>query len=135
MKDKDGLRDDGKNDNRTERMMTGRFDDDGIRNNGNIDDDDEMDSTYIYKRKKTNCLMKDNGMKDDGINDNLIGRRTTAHGKIDEGGKIENNNYNKEKNNRRMIHMKYSNPETYNISKQAYTRQASKQDTTYIYLN
>lgn len=31
---------------RTERMMTGRFDDDGMRNNGNIDDDDEMDSIY-----------------------------------------------------------------------------------------
>lgn len=30
-------------------MMTGIFDDDGIRNNGNIDDDDdddEMDSKY-----------------------------------------------------------------------------------------
>lgn len=38
---------------------------------------------YIYERKKTNRLikdnglnnngMKDNGMKDDGMNDNLIG--------------------------------------------------------------
>lgn len=47
--DKDGLRDGGKNDNRTERMMTGRFDDNGMRNNGNIDDnnDNEMDSIYI----------------------------------------------------------------------------------------
>lgn len=32
---------------RTERMMTGRFDDNGIRNNGNIGDDDGMDSIYI----------------------------------------------------------------------------------------
>lgn len=49
MKDKDGLRDNRKNDNRTERIITGRFDDDGIRNNGNIDNDDndEMDSIYI----------------------------------------------------------------------------------------
>lgn len=46
--DEDGLRDDGKNDNRTERMMTGRFDDNGMRNNRNIDDDDdEMDLIYI----------------------------------------------------------------------------------------
>lgn len=35
MKDKDGLRDNGKNDNRTERIITGRF------------DDNEMDSIYI----------------------------------------------------------------------------------------
>lgn len=49
-------------------------DKDGMRNNGNIDDnDDEMDSIYIYERKKTNRLMNDNGMKDNGINDNLTG--------------------------------------------------------------
>lgn len=28
---------------------------------------------YIYERKKTNRLMNDNGMKDDGMNDNLKG--------------------------------------------------------------
>lgn len=48
MDDENGMdNEDGKNDNRTERMMTGRFDDDGIRNNGIIDDDDEMHSIYI----------------------------------------------------------------------------------------
>lgn len=28
---------------------------------------------YIYERKKTNRLMNDNGIKDNGMNDNLIG--------------------------------------------------------------
>lgn len=70
--DEDGMKDDGdgmddkdgKNDNRTERMMTVRFDDDGMRTTGILMMMMMMKwIRYIYERKKTNRLMKDNGIK------------------------------------------------------------------------